>query len=260
MDSVNLIDERNENCVESWAQNGEPEARKPSDGTTFWRVLGIAALVVFGYWLYVDCVASGEAARRMQCGNNLKSLALALQNYADTYAALPAPFTTDAEGRPLHSWRVALLPYVEQNALYTQIRLDEPWDSEWNSQFHDQMPRTFACPNGDGWTPWGAESRETTYSVVVGEETAFASGKWRKMEEITDGTWDTLAVVERKTPVCWMNPTADLTFETLLDEAGSEHRGGFQASMLDGSVRFISTKIKPEILRAMATASGGEKY
>jgi len=221
---------------------------------------GMAAPVVFGYWVWVVCVAWGGAARRMQCGNNLRLLALALQNYADTYAALPEPFTTDAEGRPLHSWRVALLPYIEQSALYTQIRLDEPWDSEWNSRFHDQMPQTFVCPSGEGWTPWGTESRETTYSVVVGEETAFASGKWRKMEEITDGTWDTLAVVERKTPVCWMNPTADLTFKTLLDEAGSEHRGGFQASMLDGSVRFISTKIKPEILRAMATASGGEKY
>ena len=248
-------DERSENGVSSGMQDKGREPAKRSGETTFWLVLGILALVL-GYRLYADTFASREAAYRMQCTNTLKCLGLALQNYADANEGrLPAPFTVDAEGRPLHSWRVALLPYLEQCALLAEIRLNEPWNSEWNSQFHDRMPAIYACPKAS------AKRSETTYSVVVGDETAFpGGGKERKWEEIADGTWNTIAVVERKTPICWMDPTQEITFETLLDEMGSEHLGGSSAAMLDASVRFISTEIKPEILKGMATANGGEKY
>ena len=129
---------------------------------------------------------SAEKAER------LKQLGLALLNYGDRYQELPAVYTVDEAGRPLHSWRVAILPFLAEHELYKQIRLDEPWDSEWNSQFHDQMPAIFACPTSvvarqtDAKTP--RTLKETTYSVVVGDETAFpGAGKQRKWEDFADG-------------------------------------------------------------------------
>jgi len=217
--------------------------------------------------------AARSAERRIHCENNLRTIMLATRNYADANdGALPAAYTVDEEGKPLHSWRVALLPYLgeEAAALYEQIRLDEPWNGEWNSQFHDQMPAVFACPASDvaGQTDAGTPPtlRETTYSVVVGDETAFpGAGKGRKWEEIADGTSNTLAVVERKTPVCWMNPTAELTLETLAAEVGSEHTGmgakrepGFNAATLDGAVRFVVTSTDAATLNAWATAAAGD--
>ena len=215
--------------------------------------------------------AARSAERRMHCANNLRTIMLATRNYADANDdALPAAYTVDKDGKPLHSWRVALLPYLEESRLYEQIRLDEPWDSEWNSQFHDQMPAVFACPSfrvagqTDAGTP--PTLKETTYSVVVGDETAFPSaGKGRKWEEIADGTSNTLAVVERKTPVCWMDPTRELTLETLAAEVGSEHTGmgaerepGFNAATSDGAVRFVVTSTDAATLNAWATAAAGD--
>lgn len=216
--------------------------------------------------------AARSAERRMHCANNLRTMMLATRNYADANdGALPAAYTVDKDGKPLHSWRVALLPYLgeEAAALYEQIRLDEPWDSEWNSQFHDQMPAVFACPASgvagqtDAGTP--PTSKETTYSVVVGAETAFLPGERRNLTTVADGTSNTLAVVERKTPVCWMDPTSELTLETLAAEVGSEHTGmgvkrepGFNAAMLDGAVRFVVTSTDAATLNAWATAAGGE--
>ncbi len=88
-----------------------------------------------------------EAARRMQCANNMKQILIGLQNYHDTYNAFPPAYTVDEDGKPLHSWRVLILPFIEQQALYEQIRLDEPWDSEHNRQFHAVNMQEFRCPS-----------------------------------------------------------------------------------------------------------------
>ena len=251
-----------------------PQKKGPSGCAIAALVLGVCfvlfVLVAIGVLLPAVQAAREKAqagARRILCANNLKTITLATMNYADANdGALPAAYTVDKDGKPLHSWRVALLPYLEESRLYEQIRLDEPWDSEWNSQFHDQMPAVFACPASDvaGQTDAGTPPtlRETTYSVVVGEETAFpGAGKGRKWEEIADGTSNTLAVVERKTPVCWMDPTRELTLETLAAEVGSEHTGmgaerepGFNAAMLNGAVRFVVTSTDAATLNAWATA------
>ena len=77
-----------------------------------------------------------EAARRMTCSGQLKQIAVALHSYHDTYHSFPPAYTVDEDGYPLHSWRVLLLPFLEENDLYKKIRLDEPWNSEHNRQFH----------------------------------------------------------------------------------------------------------------------------
>jgi len=78
----------------------------------------------------------------------MQRIASALEAYRNHHGDLPPAYSTDEQGNPLHSWRVLILPYFEdQNILdlYNEIRLDEPWDSEWNSQFHERAPNIFIC-------------------------------------------------------------------------------------------------------------------
>ena len=201
--------------------------------------------------------AAREAARRMQCSNHEKQIALALHNYNDAHSALPPLYTVDDEGKPLHSWRVLILPYIDQQSLYNQIQLDEPWDSEYNKQFHDRMPMTYKCPSHP--------ANGCCYSAIAGEIFNPAekpkSVTGMKIADITDGTSNTLAVVEVKEAFCWMDPTADISLDEFVDtiqEKKSYHTGGMNAAFMDGSVRFISSIITPETLRALATPNGGE--
>ena len=205
--------------------------------------------------------ASREAARRMQCTNNIKQILLAIHNYHDAHRCLVPYMTADATGKPLHSWRVLLLPYIEQGVLYEMIRLNEPWDSEHNKQFHDKMPSIYKCP-----TAKGNMTGMTTYSVVVGKETAFdVPNSKHTFAKLADGTSNTVCIVERKTPVCWMDPTQEITFAKACeginaskDGLGSNHTKGMNFGLFDGSVSYISETVDAAVWRAMLTCAGGE--
>ncbi len=204
---------------------------------------------------------SRSAARRMQCDNKMKQLGIAMHNHLDVKGYFPPAYTVDESGKPLHSWRVLILPYVDQQAMYEAIRLDEPWDSEHNRQFHDKMPPIFRCPQ----LKKGKTNRDTGYCVVVGDDTFGRIGeKGLKIGKITDGTSNTLMILERKEPVCWMAPV-DITQEDAYlgvnkkDEGiGSNHEAGIDAAFGDGSVRFVSETIDLDVLKAILTVSGGE--
>ena len=221
--------------------------------------------------------AARASAQRMKCTNNLKQMMIAFHNFHDVMQKLPRAYTVDAKGKPLHSWRVLILPYIGETVLYDKIRFDEPWDSEWNRQFHAQMPSVYACPKR---SDDGGEEGITHYSVICGEETPFppmTEGDSRtigglSLGEISDGTSNTIGIVEREKGICWMDPTQEFPFAALEDSddetddetsdetnaLGSVHRDGFHAALMDGSVRFVPDATPRETLRAMATRAGGE--
>ena len=200
--------------------------------------------------------ASREAARRAQCTNNLKQIALAMHNYHAANNAFPRPAITDKQGKPLLSWRVAILPYIEQGPLYEKFKLDEPWDSPHNQALLKYIPNTYLCPSRAR-----AESFTTTYQVLKGPGALFEDGKGVPINEITDGTSNTLMVVEAKQEVPWTKPD-DLSFGPAADASllgvGSSHSGGFNAALADGSVRFIGNTINPIVFRTLVTRGGGE--
>ena len=105
-----------------------------------------------------------EAARRAQCVNNLKQIGLAMHNYQSANNAFPRPAITDKDGKPLLSWRVAILPYIEQQELYNKFKLDEPWDSPHNKALIKEMPPIYVCPSRAN-----VEPGTTTYRVFVGQ-------------------------------------------------------------------------------------------
>lgn len=206
-----------------------------------------------------------EAARTMQHSNNFKQVSLAMLNFESVTQSYPAPFTTDTEGKPLHSWRVQLLPFLEENTLYQQIRHDEPWDSEWNSQFHDLCPACFKDPRLE------LAPSEATIGVVVGENTMFRdpgpakrmpnrTGRFiggTRMGEVRDGVSNTILTVECK-PVCWMDPSGDPTWEEVKKGPPVSRNGMTKIGMADGSVQVIRDSIDQNIWKCLLERNDGE--
>ena len=208
-------------------------------------------------------LSEAERMRRQSCSLKIKQLVLAFHNHHDSLNRIPPPFTADANGKPLHSWRVLVLPFLDQDKLYKQIRLNEPWDSAHNRQFHDKMPPIFQCP----MSTLGNPNRDTAYCMVVGNDMiGVPDGKGISYYKITDGTSNTILLVERKTPVCWMEPTDVLQEHAYLgvnkheQGIGSEHEGGVMVGFADGSQCLMKETIDLKILKAVLTRAGGESY
>ena len=204
--------------------------------------------------------AAREAARRSQCSNNLKQIALAMHNYHDTYKTFPPAYIPDKDGKPMHSWRVLILPFLEQKALYDQYNFNEPWDSPANQLVNNTMIPVFRCPSST------AGPIETNYMVVTGPGTVFDGAKATTMSEITDGTSNTIMVVEVEgSGVNWAQPV-DVDASRVSPpwtppgpgKPGSRHPGGIQAALCDGSVRFLSNNTSPATVQALTTKAGGE--
>jgi hypothetical protein len=204
--------------------------------------------------------AARESARRTESMNHLKQIALAMHNFHDTYGAFPAGYSADAKGKPLLSWRVHILPFLEQVELYQQFHLDEPWDSEHNKTLIERMPEVYRSPNSQG------KPGMANYLGVSGADGVFVRPRpgenlGTPMQRIRDGTSNTLMAVEVPdgTAVIWTRP-GDFAPDA---EQPTRHLlglrpGGFLAGLCDGSVRFIAESIDARVLRAMYTISGGE--
>ena len=201
--------------------------------------------------------AAREAARRMQCSNNMKQIALAFHNYESVYKTFPPAYTTDANGKPLHSWRTLLLPYMEQNALYSQIDFSKPWDDPVNLPFSKVAIPTYACPSGHTDSP-----EKTCYQVVVDPSSIFPGAKSTKIREITDGTSNTILVTEAESEnaVPWMSPdNIDMaTYLSLGQSIRPNHTGGSNVAFCDGSVQFLSTNVDANAAKAMVTKDAGD--
>ena len=193
----------------------------------------------------------------MQDANNLKQMVLAFHIYHDTYRQFPSPAICDKAGKPLLSWRVAILPYIEQDNLYRQFKLDEPWDSDHNKKLLPQMPKLYQMV-GDS-----PSDSQTFYRVFVGQDKN-PSALFRnyadkvRMQHITDGTSNTIMIVQSADSVPWTKPE-ELTYNPNgpLPKLNQTRRGS-NVALCDGSVRFLSNDIAEQTLRALITRDGGE--
>ncbi len=193
--------------------------------------------------------AAREAARRAQCVNNFKQVGLAMHNFESANGNFPGPIL-GKNGKPLLSWRVAILPYIEQATLYNQFKLDEPWDSPTNRELIKFMPSVFICPSN----PTLPETGMTSYRVFTSPGALFdATNPAPKLSTVTDGLSNTLMAVESSEPVIWTKPDG-----LPAPGPGSKHPGGFNALFADGSVRFLKLTINPEMFQSLITKAGGE--
>ncbi len=235
----------------------DPTISKPKSRRGFRpiEVLTIVAITMIPVALLLPlCRSAGPAARRAQCVNNLKQIALALHNYVDRYDALPPAHTVDASGQPLHSWRTLILPYLEQDALYRSIDLSKPWNDPENAKALATPVSVFRCPEQAG------PPNATTYLAIVSPTSAFRPREPRRLDEITDGHDCTLIVIEasEENAVSWMAPVdAD---ESLVLNLGTRtpppHTGGANGGFVDGYVRFLKSTIPDRVWRALISISG----
>jgi RNA polymerase sigma factor (sigma-70 family) len=156
--------------------------------------------------------------------------------------------------RALLSWRVALLPYLGEQDLFRQFHLEEPWDSPHNKPLLNKMPWVYAAPGVTTREPNG-----TFYQVFVGPHAAFEKHEVMGFANITDGTSNTLLIVEAASAVPWTKPE-DLHFDEdePLPELGGLYPGIFNAALADGTVHAFFQKADPDILRAAITRDLGE--
>jgi prepilin-type processing-associated H-X9-DG protein len=212
--------------------------------------------------------AAREAARRGQCAKNLQTIGLAMQLYQQKYGCFPPSFIPDENGKPKHSWRVLILPFLEKEDLYAKYRFDEPWDGPHNKALADQMPSVFRCPSSPMSDP-----SQTSYAMIVGPHVFSDGPTARRQSDIKDGPANTIMLAEAgKADIPWMEPRdlnvekmdfctraaeKDLRRETC--EIFRNH--GMVANVLfcDGSVRPLRNEsVSPKELEGMMTIDGGE--
>jgi hypothetical protein len=200
--------------------------------------------------------AAREAARRTNSMNNMKQILLAMHIYHDAMQKFPDARARNADGKLMLSWRVALLPYLEEGDLYNQFHLDEPWDSEHNLKLVAKMPRVYADPSVPVLP--GTEGL-TNYHVPFGDGLLFDAKGPTHFRDVTDGTSNTIAVFEAARPVPWTMPEdAEISEANPAANLSRLRAGIFQVGFADGSVQVLPQTIDAMTLWSLFTRAGGE--
>jgi hypothetical protein len=203
-----------------------------------------------------------EAVRRIISNNQLKQIGLGLYNYATANKKRLLPGGTfDKNGEMLHSWETFLLPYVEHGEIKPNMAL--PWNHSDNAKHFKVIVKEFINPGISGDHQVDAEGYGLShYSVnirVMGPNYSV------RLEDVTDGTSQTILSGEVNDhfrpwghPVNWRDPALGIN-KSPDGFGGPWSSKGANFGLMDGSVRFLSDKIDPAIMRALSTPNGGEK-
>ncbi len=246
-----------------------------SDGTLRGRELAgfrgsgrRAALRVGGLLFQATTIYCGPAMRRAQSVNNLKQIGLALSSYHETYGRFPPAAVFDQKGHALYSWRVLLLPFLEQQDLYKEFHLDEAWNSPHNQALVSRMPAVYHLPHRRTYE----EPRGTTFILVFVGKGMVLESQGDAAQGIVDAAGSTLMAVEARTSVPWSMPM-DLPFMANAQVptlGGTERhrfgpdtpRDGFLVVYVDGSTEFRQRPDQSDeaapALRAAITRNGLE--
>jgi hypothetical protein len=205
-------------------------------------VLCVGVLGLF-YALLTPAIGKAKAAAgKSQSNNNMKQIILALHNYHDTQMSFPPAYVTDANGKPLYSWRVLILPYMERGDLYDQFDKTKSWDDPANAAISEMMIEEFRSPSDPNVSESGA-----SYFCLVGANTMLPPDKGRKIAEVRDGLSNTIILLELKdVPGSWaapIDPHIDQVQPVVGDGANQLHPAqgdGILVGLADGSVRYVA--------------------
>jgi len=239
--------------------SAEPADHEPTSPHSYrlwvFVVTGLG-LLVMGIILAVFVLpvtrAAVPAAERMTSNYQLKQIGLALHNYHGQHGSFPPAYFADEKGRPMHSWRVLILPYINEQALYDRYDFDKPWNHPDNVEVTRQMPEIYASPYthyyGFGKT---VPAGKTHYQAISAPGTVLGRTEGSSFKEITDGSSQTAMILENfARPVPWAKPT-DLSPQELLANFKQITDSPSNASlvlMADGSIRMITAETTPDEL------------
>ncbi len=222
--------------------------------------VAVAVLLLIGLlWrtlpqrIFVD-----PASKFMICTNNLKQIGLALHAYHDLYGTFPPAFVADRDGKPAHSWRVLILPFLDQQELYDKYRFNEPWNGPNNLRLAALMPSAYRCPS---FLVTQSHDHHTNYMAIVTSDSVISGATPISMNAITDSRSSTILVTESEArTVPWMSPN-DLAFDNAyadLESGLCPHSKGISVLFADGSVKFLPQHITQDELSGLVTRAGGE--
>ena len=206
-----------------------------------------------------------EAGRTRNASmRNLEKIAAALNAYAADHGGYPPPAFEDGSGRPLHSWRVLILPYLGEAALYDQFDLSKPWDHPVNMQLVEEVPAAYRHPHANTT----GRFQSSPYYLVVGPGTLFPPAGPLGPEQVSDDPAKTLLVIEGAPTTIgssWTEPL-DLDVDAMRGqinggsdaEPGGLLDGGAALVTVDGRAHFAGTDLPPATFRALVTPRGGE--
>lgn len=216
----------------------------------------LAGIVAMAYFLIPATRLLQTSTSQHACGVNLKRIGLAMRAYQRDHGTFPPAVVLSPDGKPMHSWRVLLLPYLGHDDLYRLYRFDERWDGPNNLYLAAQMPGVFACPDDLN------TAEQTSYLVINGSGLIFNGPQTTSPSQITDGLRDTILVVEAPSSgVNWLEPR-DLTASAMTfhvnsgksGEIGCHHAGGgANVLMASGDVRNLPNTLSPATVEALLT-------
>ncbi len=257
----------NPKCPHCEEQNDAPTtndvaAERPRSKTKITCLIVFILFAVVGFMMLKKAMFEArEAARDCACKCPLKQIALAMHNYHQTYECFPPAYVADADGRPMHSWRVLIMLFMDGDNIYKRYRFDEPWDSPNNLAIAKEAGRNWRCPSQPD-----VDYPITNYVAIVGPHTIFDGPHCRRFEEITDGISNTIMVVEVADSGIRWNEPRDLRFDEIdfsingekRPGIGSHHPKKINAAMCDGAVISMPDSTPPEVVKALTTIDGGE--
>jgi prepilin-type processing-associated H-X9-DG protein len=220
--------------------------------------------------LTMPAVFSGPPSpERTQCRDNLHDIGLALHNYHDFHDSFPAQFA----GKPPVSWRVSVLPFLDQSELYGRYDATAAWDSPANLPIARHVIPQYTCPTIPHWYRERDGLHFTSYAVIAGSNTIWRGDRPTSFGMMTDGSSNTVMVVEAcGQQIIWTEPrdmdlaTTPTGFNLPGTSAGqsdglfsSYHTGGTHILMADGAVRFISVHTEPAVIEALLSNEGGDE-
>ncbi len=225
--------------------------------TVMYSALACIVAVAGGLFLASTGRRGHGDARERKCISHLKQLQGALMAYHDTYGSFPPAYTVDNRGNKLHSWRVLVLPFVDQRSLYTKVKLDEPWDSVANRQLSRLRPEVFSCPAAQQ-----GSTTATSYVGIVGDDTAWPEAKPTCIADWTDGQASTLLLLEiEDSQIDWMEPKDELLVE--IDNAkwgrtSGRHGRFVNCVMGNGTIVTLHYPLDRRLLHRLSTIAGRE--
>ncbi|MFN0199012.1 MAG: DUF1559 domain-containing protein [Planctomycetaceae bacterium] len=231
----------------------------------FKLVSGILALgfVLLLIGEFYPAMRAGESSRISQCRHNLKQIGLALQNYHEAFGSFPPAYIADEHGKPMHSWRTRILPYLDEVNRYNEYHFGEPWDSPANQQLAVSTPEAYRCLSTFFAGP---PYLMTSYLAVTGPQTVWTGEKTTTTEGKSDAPKNTVLVIELpQRAVHWMEPR-DISIDEAVallssldqrDENGKYLNGHLLSS--DGQIKAIPHGLSAETWKALFTASADDQ-